>query len=237
MEIKYANAFTAWEDFKKKVEQVILEKGFKHVADIGGGANPLLAIDFLEKHKISCCVIDISATELAKADEKYEKKMMDLEMPGIGTDIQFDFIFAQMTLEHIQNPSVFYKNIHSLLKPGCMAFFFFACVTTLPTIANLLMPEYISKKILLSLQPFREDEKHGKFKAYYRWCYGPTPKNIIRFKSVDFDVMFYTGYFGHSYYERIAPFRYLEKIKTTALLKFPNPYLCSYAHVLLKKEK
>lgn len=237
MEIRYANAFTAWEDFRNKVEQIILENNFKHVAEIGGGANPLLAIDFLEKHKISCCVLDISATELEKADAKYEKKMMDLETPGIETDIQFDFIFAQMTLEHIKHPAVFYRNIYNLLKPERIACFFFACATTLPTIANQLMPEYVSKKILLAIQPFRQDEKHGKFKAYYEWCYGPTRKNIARLKSVGFDILFYTGYFGHSYYERIAPLRHLEKIKTRALLKSPNPYLCSYAHVLLKKEK
>jgi hypothetical protein len=117
-----------------------------------------------------------------------------------------------------------------------LAYFFFACKTTLPTISNFLLPEFVSRKLLLFIQPFRKNDKHGKFKAYYKLCFGPTKKNIKRFADMDFEIQSYTGYFGHSYYQRIRPLDLLEKIKTKILLNYPNPHLCSYSHVLLKRK-
>lgn len=180
--------------------------------------------------------MDVSADELKKAGLEYDKIIIDLEKPLTESAGQYDFIFAQMTLEHIKEPQMFYSNVHKLLKQGGQAYFFFACLTSLPSFINLLIPESISEKILFRLQPFRRHEKHGKFKAYYKWCFGPTRKNINRFRSLNFVVEFYTGYFGHSYYHRIKPLDFLEKVKTKFLLKHHSPYLCSYAHVLLKSE-
>lgn len=237
MKIQFAQGIKAWEDFDREVHQHIVQNGFKDIAEIGGGANPLLSPGFVEKQDLRYCIMDVSGDELAKAGDAYQKIMLDLEKPITGQMIQYDFIFAQMTLEHIKRPEIFYSNVYKLLKPGGQAYFFFACVTSLPSFINLVFPELFSKKILLILQPFRRNEKHGKFRAYYKWCFGPTYKNISRFKKMNFTILSYTGYFGHSYYQRIAPLNCLEKIKTTRLLKHPHPYLCSYAQVLLKNRR
>lgn len=234
MEIKFAQGFYAWKDFNEEVQNLIIQNGFKNIGEIGGGANPLLALDFVEKQNLQYHVIDVSTDELAKAGKGYKKIQMDLEQP-IDPTTQYDFIFAQMTLEHIKDPHLFYTNVYKLLKPGGQAYFFFACITSLPSFINLVIPESISEKILVKLQPFRRHEKHGKFKAYYKWCFGPTQKQISRFKELKYEVLSYTGYFGHSYYHRIKALNFLEKIKTKLLLKYPNPYFCTYAHVLLKK--
>ena len=200
-----------------------------------GGANPLLSIDYVKNNQLVYHVMDVSTDELDKADLKYTKVTLDLEQPMEEPSFKYDFIFAQMTLEHIQDPHSFYTNVYSLLKPNGEAYFFYACLTSLPSFINFVIPEFLSEKILLALQPFRHNEKHGKFKAFYKWCFGPTAKNIKRFTNMKFKIVSYTGYFGHSYYQKIKPLNFLEKIKTKILLKYPTAYLCSYAHVVLKK--
>lgn len=235
MEINYAQGLNAWEDFDKKVHELIIQKQFKNIAEVGGGANPLLSIDYVKNNQLVYHVMDISTDELAKAESQYTKITLDLEQPMEEANFKYDFIFAQMTLEHIKDPKSFYTNVYTLLKPNGEAYFFYACLTSLPSFVNFIIPEVLSEQILFALQPFRHNEKHGKFKAFYKWCFGPTSKNIKRFTNMKFKIVSYTGYFGHSYYQKIQPLNFLEKIKTKILLKFPTPYLCSYAHVILKK--
>ena len=235
MEIKFALGLKAWEDFNKEVNLLILQNKFIDVAEIGGGANPLLTLEFINEKKLNYDVLDISIDELEKADTKYNKIALDLEKPIDNPKVKYDFIFAQMTMEHINDPHTFYSNVYKLLNTGGQAYFFFACVTSLPSFINYIIPEALSEKILLALQPFRHNEKHGKFKAFYKWCLGPTSKNINRYKKLNFTIVSYTGYFGHSYYQRVKFLHFLEKIKTSILLKYPFSYLCSYAHVILKK--
>lgn len=235
MTVDFFNGFYSWKDFENRVYQTISENNFSDVAEIGGGANPLLSVDFIEERNINYHVIDISEEELSKTNNRYHKIVSNLESRDLKLDFQYDFIFSQLTVEHIKDIKVFYLNIQKLLKPGGLAYFFFACKTTVPTMLNHLLPEFISSKILKVIQPFRKDEKHGKFKAYYRWCVGPTKKSIRRFEKLNFEIAFYNGYFGHSYYERIPILRSLEKTKTRFLLKHPNPNFCSYTHVMLKK--
>ena len=236
MQIFFLNGINAWEDFQKTVYQVILRNEFKSIAEIGGGANPLLSLEFVNEQKLEYHIIDISQEELSKADTRFKKIVADLENKEIKLNFQYDFIFCQLTVEHIRDIQTFYINIYNLLKPGGFAYFFFACFTTFPTMTNYLLPEPITKKILMLVQPFRRNEKHGKFKAYYKWCFGPTKKNIKRFENLDFEIVSYTGYFGHSYYQKIPLLKFLEKIKTRILLKYPNPHFCSYSHLLLKRK-
>ena len=233
--IRFAEGSSAWKDFHDTVHQILAEKTSIKVAEIGGGANPLLSVDFVESHGLAYSILDISMEEMAKADPRYEKKVVDLQKPIVELPMQYDFIFSQMTMEHIQYPEQFYKNIFKLLNPGGQALFFFANITSLPSMLNKLMPESISERILLRLQPFRRGEKHGKFKAYYNWCFGPTRRSIGRFTRLGFSIKSYTGYFGHNYYSRIRPLQFLENKKTKLLLKFPNAYACTYSHVLLEK--
>jgi len=236
MNIFFLNGIDAWKDFQKGVYEHIIENRFTNIAEIGGGANPLLALDFAAEQKLNYHIIDISEEELSKANAGYIKVISDLESKNLEIGFQYEFIFSQLTVEHIKDIETFYANIYKLLKAGGLAYFFFACRTTLPAISNYLLPEFISKKILVFIQPFRKDEKHGKFKAHYKWCFGPTKKNIKRFETVDLEIVSYIAYFGHSYYQRIPLLNFLEKFKTKILLKYPNPLFCSYSHVLLRKK-
>lgn len=235
MKVEYENAFHAWQLFDTRVRRLIDDEHLKTVAELGGGANPLLSAEFIHSRRLSYYVLDVSAHELEKASEIYHKEIVNLEDPQLPHPRRYDLVFAQMTLEHIAKPDVFYNNALQLLNPGGRAFFFFACDTMLPTRVNKWLPESISQRLLEKWQPFRKEEHHGKFKAHYRWCRGPVARNIRRLRSTGFEIDTYTGFFGHSYYRRVPWLQRLEDRKTNWLLRHPQPVLCSYAQVLLRK--
>jgi hypothetical protein len=72
MQIFFLNGINAWEDFQKTVYQVILRNEFKSIAEIGGGANPLLSLEFVNEQKLDYHIIDISQEELSKADTRFK---------------------------------------------------------------------------------------------------------------------------------------------------------------------
>jgi hypothetical protein len=122
-----------------------------------------------------------------------------------------------------------------LLKPGGVTAHWFATLYALPFFANRLFPERLSGRLLSIVSP-REREMHGKFPAYYDWSRGPTRPMVQRFQSLGFDVIRYTGYFGHGYYAHLLPWvDRLEHLKARFLTRHPNPWACSYAYIVLRK--
>jgi hypothetical protein len=45
----------------------------KNICEIGGGANPLLILDFIRKNDIEYSILDISEIELNKEPNEYKK--------------------------------------------------------------------------------------------------------------------------------------------------------------------
>lgn len=232
--ISYSDATSAWHDFRQRVLAVISEKEVKQIAEIGAGANPMLDLQFINDGGFSYRLYDESAEELNKAGEGFVREVIDFQSPLPVPLAGADLVVVQMTLEHIRYPEVFFRNVLSLLNEGGSVCLFYACATSLPMLSNRILPEWISHKLLIYAQPFRQNEKHGKFRAYYRWCYGPTSANIKRFRQAGFHISEYVGYFGHTYYRNIPWLDNLEKAKTRYLLLHPSPWLCTYAHVTLE---
>ena len=237
MKIIYRNAWTAWQDFDTMVLGVLEDPGVRTIAEVGAGANPMLPPDLIRSRELSYHLIDSSRDELKKAASGFHQHVVDFGRPGTGVNElpSFDLLFSRMTLEHVQRPASFLTNISALLRPGGYACLFFAVPTNLPLFINKILPDTLTARLVRYIQPFRKNEKHGKFPAYYRWCYGPTGANIYRLQSTGLDIIEYTGFFGHSYYQRSNLLQRLENRKTRYLLRHPNPWLCTYAQVLLRK--
>ena len=77
--------------------------------------------------------------------------------------------------------------------------------------------------------------EHAKFRAYYRWCRGPTRRQLRRLESVGFQVLDYVGYFGHGYFGPLKPLDRVEQALSHALVRRPLPALTSYATVTLRR--
>lgn len=240
MKIEYYPTTKAYPMYLEKLKGLARKPDVIKVCDIGGGANPLFSKEQVEEYGLDYTVLDISAEELAKAPEKYNKIQADITDSNFSLDGEYDLVISKFLAEHISDAASFHQNIFSLLKDGGYSFHYFPTLYNLPFIANRLLPENLSYPILLFFQPHRVKEgKRGKFPASYNWCFGPTKKNIERFTSLGYSIEEYIGFFGHRFYQKskiLKPLDLLEQLKMQLLLRYPVPLMTQFAQVMLRKE-
>jgi 2-polyprenyl-3-methyl-5-hydroxy-6-metoxy-1,4-benzoquinol methylase len=236
--VSYKHTIHASKDFLPLLISTIKNNQFKQIGDIGGGANPHLPHDIIKEHKLNYTLLDISEFELQKAPDEYKKICIDIAEKNLNIEQRFDFLFSKMLAEHVKDAKQFHTNVFQLLAPGGMAVHFFPTLYTFPFFINRLMPETIASFILNKISPRENRYQNEKFPAYYKWCWGPTKKQIKRFESLGFEVIEYRGFFGHEgYYTKLKPLQFLHKLKTQFLLKHPQPQFTSFAYIILKKPK
>jgi len=233
--ISYKKSEGLWPLFRNHIDNLIYKNSIKNVCEIGGGANPLLDLDYIYKKGINYSVMDISETELNKAPRGYNRIIADIAAKDFSIKNKFDLVFSKMLAEHIKNPKQFHKNILGILNDNGIAIHIFPTLYSLPFLANYLVPEKVST-IFLDTLVSRDKYYKSKFPAYYRWCLGPTPGQIQKFNELGYSIIEYIGLFGHSiYYNRIKPLKKLHELKTKYLLNKPKALLTSYAYIVLKK--
>lgn len=233
--VYYGRSIEAWEGYEQLLGRFIDDLQAKKVCDIGGGANPLLTPDFVKTRDLEYSILDISEAELMKGPVNYHKIVADVASRDFAIENKFDLVFSKMLLEHLANAEQFHKNVLTLLNHGGMAIHFFPTLYTVPFLVNLLAPEFLAK-ILYNAFGARDKYQHAKFTAYYRWCRGPSNKQIKKYISLGYEVVEYGGFFGHSgYYQKTNFLRKLHELKTDYLTNNPSPYFTSYAFVVLRK--
>jgi SAM-dependent methyltransferase len=234
--VDYMHFIELWEGYEDLLVKLGRRQGSNAVAELGGGANPMVADTErwgFVPHRV---VIDISADELAKAEGHVETRVADLCQPIRDGHNSYDLVFSKMLCEHLPDPRAFHENCFNLLRPGGLAVHFFPTLYTVPFVANRVIPESTARALLGAVQPRRiHHPKHQKFPAYYRWCTGPSRRSTRRYRSVGFEITQWKAAFGHDYYIRIPPVEAMERTKTKLLLRRPIPHLTSFAVVVLRK--
>jgi ubiquinone/menaquinone biosynthesis C-methylase UbiE len=234
MKITYLHSDNEWKEYSEFIQNLVKEHTAHKICDVGGGANPVLSLQFVNDNQLDCTALDISSAELEKAPKGYKKLVQDIEAKNFVLPDQFDFIVTKMMAEHIINGRLFHKNIFSMLKLGGVAVHFFPTLYALPFLVNKVTPEWLSSLLLDVFLP-RDRYQLGKFSAYYSWCYGPTPSMLAMLTEVGYEILEYRGFFGNTYYKRIPIIRDLHKAYSHYLVQHPNPYLTSFAQVILRK--
>jgi uncharacterized UPF0146 family protein len=236
MEVRYDHFSKAWIKYFEVLKELASLPTVKKICEIGGGANPALPLDFVEKHGLEYTILDISVEELEKAPSGYKKLQGDIASSSFSLDGQYDLVFSMQLAEHIKSGHDFHKNVLNLLNDSGYAFHFFPTLYTLPFVMNRLLPQNLSSIILIFNDPSRKKEgNRGKFPAYYSWCKGPLESQIKSFENLGYCVEKYVGFFGHNYYVKIKPLKVISSMITSVLLKYPIPLLTSYAYILLRK--
>ena len=242
--IWYGLSSEAEPSYRRTLERLAAKSAGGRICEIGGGANPALSLDFVRKHDLEYTIVDVSAHELDKAPREYKKVLTDLSAPRHALHGEFDFIFSVWCCEHVREAATFHRNLFDLLVPGGKALHLFPTLFSPPFVVNRLMPEWISKPLLLLLQPHRSGEgDHGKFPAYYRWCRGPLQSQRKRFEKLGYAIDEYASFFGHSgdvafgsgYLNRVPPLRMIHEWLARRSVRHPNPWLTTLAYVLLSK--
>ncbi len=217
-------------DVAARVRELVANHELSSVADLGAGANPVFASDYVRETGLDYTLIDISDAELSKAGGPHQRVVADVTSPNLRPESKYDLVVSRWLLEHLDDPRQFHRNVFAMLNPGGFAFHFFPTLYSPPFVANRILPEAISKPLLGSNLEGRE-----KFPAHYRWCRGPTARQIKRLTSIGFSVEEYVGFFGHDYF---APVRLLHRAEHRAarlLARHPLPSLTSFASVTLRK--
>jgi SAM-dependent methyltransferase len=188
--------------FARAVARASMESGVRSVCDIGGGANPLLSLGAAERAGIErYVVLDVSGDELAKAPAGYEKVVADVTRDDLGDLGSFDFVVSHAVAEHVTDPAAFHRAVYGLLAPGGRAMHYFPTFFDPVFIANRVLPEAMSESVLQRIQGGRDrGGSHEKFPAYYRWCRGPTRRQIERLRGIGYAIDEYVGVFGHGYF-------------------------------------
>jgi 2-polyprenyl-3-methyl-5-hydroxy-6-metoxy-1,4-benzoquinol methylase len=205
------------------------------ICEVGGGARPALTPEEVDELGLEYTLLDVSEEQLEKAPASFNKIVADLNQP-FSTTATHDFVFTKWVLEHIREPAQFHSNVKNLLRPEGTAIHYFSTLYSLPFVVNRIAPHSVSEAIMGILQPgTRTGERAGVFPAYYRWCRGPTRRQVERLRSAGFEVEEYVGYFGHAYYNRghiprAGPLaRVLKRLEVAPLT--------SHAKVILRKPR
>jgi 2-polyprenyl-3-methyl-5-hydroxy-6-metoxy-1,4-benzoquinol methylase len=216
-------------------EWAIAHPGAK-LLDVGAGANPLLDEAFVGRHNLDYAILDIDRRELDKAPPSFRRIQADISAADLRLHDAFDLVCSMDLAEHLADPETFHRNVLGLVRPGGRAVHLFPTFYSLPFVVNRVVPEGVVRSVLLRLQPDRQQEGlHPKFPALYRWCRGPTRRQLRRFTRLGYEVERYVGYFGHGYYTAVPLLDRLEQRKARLLAEHPVPALTSYALVVLRR--
>jgi len=234
--------FPGWSKAAALLQEEISARNLKDVADIGGGANPLIPTSFVRSTGLSYSVLDIAQSELDKAPEEYEKICVDAGAPleefcdRVGKE-RFDLVFTHMFLEHVRDPVRVHRNIHAALKPGGLSIHFYPSPSNLPLLVNRVLPNWVTRPLLRIAQPKRDLDGHQvKFPVFYAMCGGPSRSLRQKFEKLGFGTLRHTGYIGHWYYDRFSVTRNLERAMRPLLLRVRIP-LISYCVLVLQKQR
>lgn len=223
--------------FVDAVARAAMEPRVRSVCDIGGGANPLLGPEALERAGIErYVVVDVSADELAKTPAGYEKMAADVTRDDLSALGSFDFVVSHAVAEHVADPAAFHRAVFGLLGSGGRAMHYFPTFYEPVFLANRILPDAVSDVLLHRLQGGRDnDGSHGKFPAYYRWCRGPTQPQLARLRQPGYTIDEYVGIFGHGYFAPLPPVREAAARFYAFLQRHPSPAFTAYAWVVLSK--
>jgi len=233
--------FPGWTQAPAFLSALVEREGSRAVLEIGSGANPTLSPDELDAYPgLKYTTNDIDAGELEKAGPAYER--LHLDMATARADAlprqAYDLVFSRMVNEHVADGERYYRNIFDVLRPGGVTAHCFSTLYALPFLANRLLPENLTSRLLDVFNP-RDRYQQDKFPAHYSWSRGPSRRSIDRLRGLGYEIVEYRGYFGHPYYNRpvLRPVRALEERKAALLCRRPIPALTSYAVVILRKPR
>ena len=223
--------------FATAVSDVVNGGHVHRLCEIGGGANPLLELDAVRRAGVADYVVsDLSAEELSKAPDGYTKVVADATRGVVKEAGTFDLVVSSTVAEHVSDPAAFHHSVFEMLVPGGRAMHFFPTLYEPAFVINRLLPERAADAILQRIQTNRaHGGLHQKFPAYYRWCRGPTRRQLARLAGTGFEVEEYVGVFGHGYYHPVALADRLETALAGMLARHPLPALTAYAWIKLRR--
>ena len=223
---------------KEHCRRLITDNGFTTICEIGGGRAPLFSHEEASTMGLDYTVLDISDKELRAAPDHVRKIEADIGALDLTRFPQrYDFMFSRMLAEHVRDGTAMHRNVLQLLRPGGMAFHFFPTLFTPAFVANRLLPERATRRILFVLFPWRRKEHIAKFPARYSRCFGPTPRMRRYFERLGYQVEEYRPFYGTDYLAGIPLLGWLDSMFTRFVASRRSALFTSYVWLVLRKPR
>jgi len=225
-------------NYKNIVRDLIQLTQAGTVLEIGGGRKPMFGEEAISQLGVRYTTSDILASELERAPDWVDKFVFDITTEDQSVleahRGRYDFAFSKWVMEHVRDYRRAYANIHSVLADGGMHIAWHPVLFSPPFVFNRLIPESLSRVLLRSVFPHRNDEETPKFPAIYSGCrISPRIRETIR--AVGFRDVWQLPLYGHGYYSRIPALRDLHASASRALSKVDSTLLASYAFTIVRK--
>jgi hypothetical protein len=204
------------------------------ILELGGGRRPSYRISEMPETINSYTVNDVSEAELALTDPAYGKACFDVSGDVSAFRNRYDVVFSRFLAEHVADGLAMHRNVYSLLKPGGVAFHLIPTLFASPFIANILLPETLTRQLLVKFFPYRKDAS-PKFPAYYSYCYGDSEKMRKAFADLGYSKVNIRNFYGHAYYDRIPVLREIEDFVSAVASKREGLQYSSFAHITAYK--
>jgi SAM-dependent methyltransferase len=225
----------AWQNYKQVIKAVISLVNAQLLVEIGGGRWPLLDNDEIISSNIRYLVNDISEKELALAPDYVEKICFDIAHPSdlgcMALNGQVDFMFSKMLFEHVSDSQQAYTNIYSLLSPGGLCLNFHPVLYSPPFLANWILPENFSARLLRLVPSSDGVPKHP---ARYDHCV-INRRERERLLDIGYREVWQVPFWYHGYFRKIPGLYHID----LAVAKFADRHswtaLASYCYTLVLK--
>ena len=208
----------SYSDYDNLIESLIFD-GIR-ICEIGPSGKPSIKSSEIKRRKLNYSIIDVETIHWKNYNPEVEKFEVDLqkelfeELRG-----RFDLIISQMTLEHIQFPKPFHKNVLAMLSEGGSAVYLYANPFSLSAVCNRILPEKLGHNIL-KLVGNRNLNYDQKYLAFYNWCFSNEKKVVANFGSLGYTLVELNTYLGHNYFQRVPILNQLEQLYSWVLYKF-----------------
>jgi SAM-dependent methyltransferase len=227
----------AWDNYKRVVEELCTRLHAKRIVEVGGGRDPLFALEDVKRLGVEMTVNDISEGELAVLPKGYKTACFDVA--GDITRVahlrgRFDLAFSRMVFEHVADGRRAWSNLFELLAPGGVALAFIPTLYAAPFIINKLLPDKLAASIVKLLFANRTDEEDPVFPARYSWCF--TDERLQRMLAgIGYREVLVLPFYGHDYYESFPVVRDVNAWFTEIARRKDWRLLSSHAYIAVRK--
>ena len=201
------------------------------VYDIGGGKNPVVGREEKRRFGLRVIGLDIDGRELAAAPAGVYDQTICADITQYRGQADADLVICQALLEHVRDSQAAIRAISSLLKPGGRALIFLPSRNAVFARINLLLPEWMKRKILYTVFPATQRDQG--FPAYYDRC---TPRDFRRLADgAGLTVDACKTYFRSSYFTFFFPLHFVWRLWTLAFRFFAGEQAAETFSLALRK--
>lgn len=219
---------------KERIRELIVTNGYRSIAEIGAGRRPQFTPDEVSRLGLDYTIVDVSQRELDLAPSAYQKLCADIcTIPVEAHRERFDLFFSIYLAEHVADGTTMHRNIYAMLRPGGRAFHYFPTLFSPAFVLNRVMPDRLTHLVKAAVDPGQRG--FPKFPARYSGCFGPIPRMKRLFLDLGYEIDAYEPFYGTDYFTNFPLIREVDAWLTNWAARHRNPYLTSYAFLVLRK--